>query len=515
MATPTPAGVPLDGRTIVRGTMINLFQSVLSGALILIVVTPLIYHRLGQSQFGLWTLIWTLAGWFFFLDVGISAGVTRFSGQFAGTADVTKLRKLFCTTCWVYIVFSIIASALAAILAHPLMEAFVGGHNHPAADWVLGILCFFYFLLGGLKSISGILAGLQRIEAAGKLAVWMGFLQLLGVWVWSKWCGEMLALAGVYLVGTVLHILFLVSLLRQSGVGADRFPFSWRLGDIDAGMLKQMVKFSGVVYATTLLVNFLVSDRLYLGWIRTPLDQVGEYHLGALLVGKMVAVLSTFSIAVFPAAAAFEARQDTRRIEAMTLGMFRLYAVTGFFLFVFLGFYVDEIFKVWLGHEIPFAVQITWLLSGWGLTAIWGGLRAVAAAMGRPEIELKTTLLALLGMGLLYPVLIRPFGAKGLAASLTVVFLFSNLMFVCEFRKKVVPLSFSVLAGAGFMKPLLCAVVAVAPPAFLLSGIGADSRLGQAGILFGGFVLSLHIYIAAAWLWGLIRKEDIDLFKSR
>jgi len=294
-------------------------------------------------------------------------------------------------------------------------------------------------------------------------------------------------------------------------MGETSFPFSLKFEYVDFALFRTLAKFSAILYLTQLLANILISDRLYLGWIRAPLDQIAEYHLGALLVAKTAAFLSVFAVAIYPAAAAFDARQDARRLEELTLRSFRACSLAGYFLFVFLCVYADAIFRVWLNQHFPFAVRTTWLLAGWGMTGILGGLVAVATGMGHPKIHLKACLVSVGCMAVLYPLIIRPYGAMGLAAAITISFVIGSLVYIHLFRKKVIPLSILSLFSDGLFKPLGGAALSIVPLWYLLSRLNISTRLEYACVVIGGFCLSLFFYLIFSRFAGMIREEDMEL----
>lgn len=470
----------------------------------------MIFHRLGPEGYGRWALIFTIGGWFLFVDLGIHLGITRFAGQFAGAGDRSGLHRLFQTAAYACAGLFVLAALLAVGLSHPLLGRFLDRHTHPSDDAALIFLCVFHVLTAAIRTTAGIYAGLQKIDTASVISMLIGLLQGAGIWRWyMSETPTLERLAMIFLAAAAIHLIALIFLLMRTPIGTGWMPVTDGSSGLDAGLLKSLLSFGFILYVSRILVAVLTSDRLYLGWIRAPLDQIAAYHIGALMVTKAAVVLNVIWFPVYPAAAALAACRDDRRIEELSLKTFRILAAVGFFLFAFLDVFARPLVFVWLGMDSPVAVQTARLLSGWGLTAIFGGLGAIAIGVGRADIQFKSCGVAAAAMLALYPILIRPFGAAGVAAAISLAFMASGLCLLAWFRRDVVRIPVKTLLWDGIIRPIGCATVAVGAAWTVSRIFGGGDRIHQAVIVLGAGILALVIYAVSARVAGLIRDDDL------
>ena len=56
-----------------------------------IFLSPFILHRLGDSAFGIWVLIFSITGYYGLFDLGIRSSIVRYASKFAATDDNKEL----------------------------------------------------------------------------------------------------------------------------------------------------------------------------------------------------------------------------------------------------------------------------------------------------------------------------------------------------------------------------------------------------------------------------------------
>jgi O-antigen/teichoic acid export membrane protein len=73
-------------------------------------MSPFVVYRLGNTEYGIWTLVLQLTGYMGVVDVGLRSALIRFISRFHSQKDDDSLNALFSTTMIVY-------SALAAAVS--------------------------------------------------------------------------------------------------------------------------------------------------------------------------------------------------------------------------------------------------------------------------------------------------------------------------------------------------------------------------------------------------------------
>ena len=67
-----------------------------------IFLSPFILHRLGDSAFGIWVLIFSLTGYYGIFDFGIRSSIVRYVSKYTATHDVEEVSGLINTAMFTY-----------------------------------------------------------------------------------------------------------------------------------------------------------------------------------------------------------------------------------------------------------------------------------------------------------------------------------------------------------------------------------------------------------------------------
>src|ERR1700739_2772281 len=75
-------------------------------------LSPFILHRLGDTAFGIWVLIFSVTGYYGLFDLGIRSSVIRYVSTFTAPNDLEGLPKLINTSLATYTAIGAVAMAV-------------------------------------------------------------------------------------------------------------------------------------------------------------------------------------------------------------------------------------------------------------------------------------------------------------------------------------------------------------------------------------------------------------------
>ncbi|MBW3592688.1 MAG: glycosyltransferase, partial [Actinobacteria bacterium] len=87
-----------------------------------VVSTPYIVHTLGVAAFGVYALVFTLIGYFAFLDLGLGAATIKYVSEFAGRGDTGAVEGVLRTAIGAYLVLGAFGAASIALTASFVVE---------------------------------------------------------------------------------------------------------------------------------------------------------------------------------------------------------------------------------------------------------------------------------------------------------------------------------------------------------------------------------------------------------
>src|SRR5215471_18806797 len=80
-----------------------------------IFLSPYILHRLGDTAFGLWILIFSATGYYGLFDLGIRSSVIRYVAKYSANDQKEELNRLISTALFSYVGIGLLTMAITLI----------------------------------------------------------------------------------------------------------------------------------------------------------------------------------------------------------------------------------------------------------------------------------------------------------------------------------------------------------------------------------------------------------------
>src|SRR5580704_19349743 len=97
----------------VTSSWFSLGVSILVG----IFLSPFILHRLGNTAYGAWVLVFSVTGYYGLFDLGVRSSIIRYVSTYTATNDVEGLSRLIGTALAVYTAIGIVALVTTVVLS--------------------------------------------------------------------------------------------------------------------------------------------------------------------------------------------------------------------------------------------------------------------------------------------------------------------------------------------------------------------------------------------------------------
>ena len=128
-----------------------------------VVITPLMIHKLGALQYGLWILVSSLLDYYGLLDLGIRAAVFRFAARYSGMQAREELDETFVSSLSVSGVICAAVCVLSLLLAGVLPPFFLKGAEGLATfRWLVMLIGTSLGLAFPTRILASYLSALQR-----------------------------------------------------------------------------------------------------------------------------------------------------------------------------------------------------------------------------------------------------------------------------------------------------------------------------------------------------------------
>lgn len=496
-----------DKGALARHTYTSLVSQ-LVGFAVPLVTTPYIIGRVSFSTYGVWVAMNWLALILSRYDLGLWGAVPRDVAERRARGNLPGLRAT--AAAWLY--FDLLAGALVvagvAATAGPLLALMVP--NEPPGP-LRGVLIAFATqaaLTPILRHLGGTLQGLQRLDLANRVSLWVMPLSVCGLVAFLETGWGILGLTLNSVLFLVVQIAALAVIVRQLGYPVFPSPGAFRLSE-----LARMVAFGWKLEAAQLLFLAFKSDRFLLSAMGTTPAVVGTYNIGSKVADHLALPVSALSSAILPAASDLAARGDTERIRLLLMRGSRYHGLAAVAILGFAALFGNEIMIFWMGVPLPGAVAVLRIMmAGSYFWVVASCAQAIGVALGRPGRQL-VSLAAGVGLtALLYLTVGRRYDYRGLAGAVSTGMALAQICFVLGFRR-ILAFSWREYVGNTLLRPLCAALpMAAVYGAWLLAAPhlpAVDSRAMALAVLGPVFLLS------AASGWFFVRAlrvlDDYDL----
>jgi O-antigen/teichoic acid export membrane protein len=396
-----------------RNIAANLIGGILLTGLT-VAITPLQINILGIEAYGIVGFVTTLQLVFTAFDFGLSSTLTRAlaTDQSPGKQASTKLVRTAGTIYWGSAVC--VGLGLAA-LAGPISHHWFNASKLDATllSQSLMVIALYLALRWPVALYTGILTGLQRMDALNLVKVASAVIRLLGgILVLVQWRDLY-----VFLVWTSISAVFEVV----------AFGFlCWRIypsmpikPGICTQTLRTVWRFSASMNALALLAVIIVQmDRLLISKL-LPLETLGHYNLAYTAASIISLIVAAVSSAVLPSFAAEYGRHGAaslaERYRSADRIMLFLAGVAAFSL----AFYGDQLLALWVNPVAASAASkpLAWLAAGFWCSAAIANVYNVAIAAGSPGRHLRANVISFLPYLFCLYLCIEALGVEGAAIS--------------------------------------------------------------------------------------------------
>src|SRR5215468_6815837 len=433
-------------------------------------LTPFVILSLGETRYGVWTLVVGLTGYYGLLDLGVASGMTQYLTRYVAAKDIDKLNTSASTgfvalSCIGFLVF--VGSLIIALSASWLFR--IQAASPVEVTWVLAITGTSVAMQFMFFTYSAVFTAVQRFDLSNAIGISARILSAVATVICLK--------AGYGLVGLSLVVAGtnLLDYLIRWRVALRLLPamkISLRL--VNRESFREVMTFGTwnfVTASSDRLISY--TDGLVIAAFM-PVAAVAPFAIAANLRSYFDEIFVRVGFVFFPAVTELDARGDQA-------GLRQLYLVSSKFMFlgsIFLGsigmFSARDFFRLWVGSSYaeptgyPSVATIFYLL-------LVGSMIAVAQRIGYQVLlgTRRVKLLALLFAAegacnlVISLALVPSYGLIGVAlGTLIPALLFQGFvqpLFVCQSLQ----ISLSTYCRQVLMRPAL--LMATLAPLFLLA----------------------------------------------
>ena len=392
-----------------------------------IFLSPFILHRLGDTAYGIWILIFSVTGYYGLFDLGIRSSVVRYVSTYTATNDQEGLAKLINTSLATYATIGAVAMVVTLSCSVFVDRIFRIPEDFLPTARLLFLMVGTAVALGFPTGVfGGILEGLQRFYFVNLTNVIATLLRAaLIVFVLHRGYG-------LLTVALITVVLPLISSMARAVIALRVLPirFGWRY--VDRTAFREIANYSAVSFI--LMIGYKLrykTDEIVIGTFLS-VTAITYFSIGDRLLDYAAELVGSLAQIFVPMAGQSHAKGDTNRLRTIWIAGNRACALIIFPITALLIILGKSVITAWVGAKyvaqsypvlVVLAVPMMFTLAQGASTRILYGM-----AKHRPLA--MVTLMESVANLILSIVLIRPFGIVGDAFGTAIPLMLTSILFM-------------------------------------------------------------------------------------
>jgi len=466
-------------------------------------LSPFILHRLGDSAFGIWVLIFSLTGYYGLFDLGIRSSIVRYVSKFTATQDHEDLAKLVNTSVFTYSCIGAISLLLTLTVCFYVNAIFrIPPELHTTARWLLLMVGCSVALGFPLGIFDGFLEGLQRFYVLSWTNVVSQLLRA-GLIVLALTHGR-----GLLTIAAITIVLPLLASLVRGSIALRICPVPFGLRYVNRATFRQMANYGGVTFMIMVAGRLkFKTDELVIGTFLSA-AAITYFNIGARIVDYAGQVVTTLAQVFVPMSSQSEARGDVNRLRKIFVVGNRVCAFVIFPICAILIILGKSVIEVWVGQKY-IATSYPVLVIMIACSTLWfaqGASGRVLFGMSKHGTWAIVTLIEGVSNLILSIILVRPYGIIGDAFGTAIPLACSTILFMPRHVSKLLGIRLRTYLREAYVLPLMLCVPLVLALLLLRRWFVAHNyRQLALQLLIGGMVYGLGI------LWVVLTNRALQV----
>lgn len=457
-------------------------------------LTPFVVSRLGDSSYGLWTLLASLTGYLGLADIGVRSAVTRYVAKFRAEAGHDEVSRIVSSALLIFsgaAALTLVASVGLAFLAVDHFQIPADARGTARLVLVLIGVNVAVALVSGV--FGGVIAGLQRFDVLN--LVEMGIIAARAVIIVA-----VLGAGGGLVALAVVHLILALGRGLADAVLSRRLYPEVRARLLASDHASLRLIFSHGLWAFLVHVSSQLiyhTDSVVIG-LFLPVSSITFFAIATNLVRQVGALAGGIRYTLGPLASTLEA---TRHPSLSRVALDAARYCTAVVLPVYVTFVLrgQSFIGLWMGPEYagPSGAVLAVLTLGSAFGAGPGALGVMVIGIGRHRMLAFALLAEALGNLLLSVELVRPFGVVGVAWGTTIPLLAMSWLFWPWFARRTLDIAPARYVTSMWGRP------AVATIPFALLTWAIERWWPAPGLALFFVQVALALPVAVVCLWGV------------
>lgn len=490
-------------KIIFRNSIVNTLRYLINYAIIF-VLTPIIINGIGDAQYGLWALIFSLIGYAGILDLGVQQATIKLVSEYKGKNDALKLNEIISLVLIYFFFVGCIVALICWFVLPYFMHIFINDKKMLDLTKTLLLIIGFDVIFVFLGNVfTGISLGLHKYHLKGLIDIGSGCARIyFTIYVLNNDYG-IVGLAFIALLLDMLSVILLYFVCLYQNV-----KINLSLKKIKILSLKEIFSFGGKIFIASTAVRINVHTTVILISYYLTTTMTAYYNVASRLVGSVQELILSLTVSLFPVFSELSAAGNKKQVWDYYSRYTRYFLLITMPAAIGMLVFGSTFISLWIGAE--YAEQTKNIVVLLSLGMLIAGFQPLANRFmiggGNVSFYTKITVIKSLSVLSMSIPLISAFELSGPPIA----------MLVCEFVYQFVV--FFYLAKIFSVKILyylrLCYIPVLIPSLSIIFGFIITKKLLNNNFIFESiisFLISILLYIVCCIFFTLNKNEKTYL----
>ena len=487
------------------------YVSIVASTFVQLLYTPFLIRQLGQSEYGLYSLVSSIIGYLTVLDLGFGNAIVVHTAKYRATGDTKKEQVLHGMFRRIYIIIGLVAGLLGLIFA--LSSGVIFGSTMSTEELEtlkinLLILSFNLFITFAFNIYTSIITASEKFIFQKTLAII------------NTVAKPLLMIPVLFLGYKSIALCLVITAVNIAVLLISRYYCRNKIGTkikfcgFDKVLFKTILAYSFWIFLTQIVdkVNWSV-DQFILGAVSGTIA-VSVYSAAATLNTMFINLSTAISSVMLPKMAKMVANKaSAKELSDEFVKIGRLQFLVIFLAVTGLAMVGREFIRLWLGEGFDEAYVVALLLvSPAVLSLIQNTGLSIMQAMDKFKFKAVATFVMAIINIIISIILANLYGATGAAIGTTISIILSNIIVMNIYYKKVIKLDIF-----RFWKNIVVMLLKFIPAIAITVAIMIFTQLGgiKAMLVYGGTYVVLYVLSAYFFVMNRYEKNLINVFVKK
>lgn len=461
-------------------------------------LSPFVFHSLGKSSYGVWSLLMTVSGYLGLAEIGVRVSTGRYINYYQGRGKQKQVDRVVSTSLVFYSLIGLLVTIVSGSLGMAFGTLFQKTPPELVQDakWVLFLMGVNVWL-GFLASVyAQLLDSRNRFDLRALVMLLALGIRCLGTVYVLKQGGGLTSLAWVLVVSSFVSLVAFRILGRAKGAEAH---FAWI--NVRWQTFTQVFRYGGWAFVQNIGVRIIAYTDAVIIALLLGMEEVAIYSVAGMLLRYVTEFIAHVFRVISPDLAKVAGRNDQASLHLYILRTTRVTLLLVVPLYVGLMVLGGDFIRLWMGKGLEECRWVLLILAGAHISGMlrWGvtlgvktvGYVRVTALIGLAE-AISNLVLSLLLVEL-------GWGIYGVAAGVTIPSVLIGMTTTLYYGQKTI--GFSTLKFAReILAPALLAGALFAAACLMIRSVVIFETWKSLGWAIGLLAL---IYVPVGW-WVLV-----------